>query len=131
MMWAIPTLVASMLAACASLPPSGPVIGQWGGPHIGLTLTEAGGAIEYDCAAGRLTEPLVPGPGGRFELAGLHTPGHGGPAIEGQVMPTHRVRFSGNLRGDRMSLTGRVENGVLLGPFELRRGAEPGTFRCL
>lgn len=128
---AMPMLVAPMLAACASLPPSEPVIGQWGGPHIGLTLTEAGGSIEYDCAAGRLTEPLVTGPRGRFDLAGLHTPGHGGPAIEGQVMPTYRVRFSGRVRGDRMNLTGRLENGVLLGPFELRRDAEPGIFRCL
>lgn len=105
--------------------------GQWGGTHIGLTLTGTGGAIEYDCASGRLIEPLIPGAHGAFEVEGLHTPGHGGPAIEGEVLPTYRTRFTGTVRGDRMTLTGRVENGVLLGPFALRRGAEAGIFRCL
>ena len=122
----------SALAACATMTaPGGPITGQWGGPHIGLTLTEAGGQIEYDCAAGTLTEPLTPRPNGDFEVQGTHTPGHGGPAIEGEIMPIHRVRFTGNVRGDRMHMTGRVENGVLLGPFALRRGAEVGIFRCL
>ncbi len=46
-------------------------------------------------------------------------------------MPTYRTRFAGTVSGDRMMLTGRVENGVLLGPFTLRHGAEPGIFRCL
>jgi hypothetical protein len=108
-----------------------PVTGKWGGTHIGLTLTDTGGTIEYDCASGRLVEPLIPGPGGSFAAEGLHAPGHGGPAIEGEVLPTYRTHFTGTVRGDRMTLTGRVENGVLLGPFALRRGAEAGTLRCL
>jgi hypothetical protein len=121
-----------MLAACASMPPPGvAVTGNWGGPHIGLTLTESGGTLQYDCAAGSLTGPLVPRAGGSFDVPGTHTPGHGGPEIEGVVMPTYRTGFTGTVRGDRMTLTGRVENGVTLGPFILQRGAEPGIFRCL
>lgn len=120
-----------LLAACASVPAAGiAVTGSWGGTHVGLTLEASGGRLEYDCAAGTIA-PLVPGAGGRFEVAGTHTPGHGGPIREGEVMPTYSVRFSGSVRGDRMTLQGRVENGVLLGPFELRRGAEPMIFRCL
>lgn len=123
---------ALLLAACTAVPrPAGPVTGAWGGPHIGLVLDASGGTIEYDCASGRLTEPLLPRPSGDFEVQGTHSPGHGGPAIEGEVLPTYRARFTGRVRGDRMTLAGRVENGVLLGPFNLRRGAEPGIFRCL
>ena len=119
------------IAACASVPPAGvPVVGEWGGPHIGLTLDSSGGRIEYDCAAGTIG-PVIPGAGGRFAVAGTHTPGWGGPEIEGQVRPTYATQFSGTIRGDRMTLEGRVENGVVLGPFTLGRGDEPGIFRCL
>lgn len=120
-----------LLGACASVPPSGvPVTGQWGGTHIGLTLDASGGRIEYDCAAGTIGA-VVPGPGGAFTAPGTHTPGWGGPEIEGQVPPTYSAHFRGTVRGDRMTLAGRVENGVELGPFSLRRGAEPGILRCL
>ena len=74
---------------------------------------------------------LVAGPGGTFTAEGTHTPGWGGPEIERQVRPTYRVRYSGEVRGDIMSLQGTVENGVVLGPFTLWRGAEPIIFRCL
>lgn len=128
-----PALISALLlVACAAVPPPGiPVTGTWGGPHIGLSLDPAGGAIEYDCASGRLTEPLVPRPNGGFDVGGTHTPGSGGPDIEGVVLPTYRVRFTGFVRGDRMTMTGQVENGAVLGPFSLRRGTEPGIFRCL
>jgi hypothetical protein len=120
-----------LLAACASVPASmGPVTGEWGGTHIGLRLGPTGGPIEYDCAAGTIGT-VIPGRDGRFVADGTHTPGWGGPEIEGQVRPTYRARFSGNVSGDRMTLAGRVENGVELGPFTLRSGAEPGIFRCL
>jgi hypothetical protein len=120
-----------LLAGCASVSPAGtPVAGRWGGPHIGLTLDVTGGQIEYDCAAGTIG-PIVLDRSGRFAAAGTHTPGTGGPEIVGQVRPTYGAQFNGSVRGDRMTLQGRVENGVDLGPFELRRGAEPGIFRCL
>ena len=120
-----------LLAGCANLPSSSlPLSGQWGGTHVRLVLERSGGRLEYDCAGGTIG-PIVPRPDGSFEVEGTHTPAAGGPEIEGQIRPTYRTRFNGNLRGDRMNLAGRVENGALLGPFELRRGAEPNIFRCL
>ena len=47
------------------------------------------------------------------------------------MRPSFAARFSGSVRGERMTLQGRVENGVLLGPFMLRRDAEPIIFHCL
>jgi hypothetical protein len=120
-----------LLAGCASVPAEPvPVTGDWGGMHIGLHLDATGGTIEYDCASGTIGPALL-GPGGDFAARGTHTPGHGGPDHEGEVLPTYPATFSGRVAGDRMTLQGRVENGVTLGPFELRRGAEPGIFRCL
>ena len=97
---------------------------------MGLVLDVSGGRLEYDCAGGTIG-PIVPRPDGSFEAEGSHTPAAGGPEIEGQVRPTFRTRFRGSARGDRMTLTGKLENGVLLGPFELRHGSEPIIFRCL
>ena len=119
------------LAACASVPTAGvPLTGDWGGTHVGLKLTERGGALEYDCAAGRIG-PVVPGRDGGFEADGTHTPDWGGPARSGEMLPTYSARYSGRVRGDRMTLSVAVENGVTIGPLALRRGAEPIIFRCL
>jgi hypothetical protein len=124
-------LAMSLLAGCASLEPAGtPLIGSWGGSHVGLAIDAAGGRLEYDCAAGTIG-PIVPGPDGAFQVQGTHTPAAGGPDRVGEVRPTFRTDFVGRVGGGRMSLTGRLENGVVLGPFELRRGAEPVIFRCL
>lgn len=124
-------LLALLLASCASVPTAGvPVAGRWGGPHIGLTLDPSGGRIEYDCATGTIG-PVIPAAGGAFVAEGTHTPEHGGPVREGEVLPTYKARFTGSIAGERMTLSGQIENGVELGPFALTAGAEPGIFRCL
>jgi hypothetical protein len=123
---------AAGLAACASVPKAGvPVTGEWGGTHVGLKLGETSGVLDYDCAAGTIDGPLLPRRDGTFEVEGRHTPGTGGPEREGEVRPSFRARYSGVIRGQRMTLQARVENGVLLGPFTLVKGAEPIIFRCL
>lgn len=130
---ALPLLaVAAVLSSCASLPPAGvPLAGEWGGTHVGLKLTESGGVLDYDCAAGTIDGPLLPRRDGSFEVEGKHTPGWGGPERSGEVLPTYRARYWGSVRGSRMTLQARVENGVALGPFTLVRDAEPIIFRCL
>ncbi len=125
-------LIGVALAACASVPPSGgPLTGEWGGEHVGLKLTETGGTLDYDCAAGTIDEPLVRRGDGSFEATGTHTPAAGGPERVGEVRPTYRARYSGRVRANRMILQARVENGVALGPYTLERGAEPRILRCL
>jgi hypothetical protein len=127
----LPSCVA-LLGACAALPPaSTPVTGEWGGRHVHLRMTAAGGTLDYDCAAGTINGPLRLDADGAFSAVGTHTPGTGGPEIEGRVLPTYRVQYAGVIRGDRMRLHARVKNGAVLGPFSLRRGAEPNLTRCL
>lgn len=124
-------LGAFALASCATAPPAGvPVTGSWGGTHVGLVLDPSGGRLDYDCAAGTIG-PVVPGFDGRFEATGTHTPGTGGPERVGEVRPAHGARYSGTVRGDRMTLLVAVANGTAIGPLELRRGAEPILMRCL
>lgn len=129
--WAFPAF-AALVGGCAALPPLGtPVTGEWGGEHVHLKIAATGGTLAYDCAAGTIDGPFRPDADGALSAVGTHTPGSGGPDIEGRELPTYRVRYAGTVRGDRMRLHARVENGVVLGPFSLRRGREPTFFRCL
>lgn len=122
----------ALLASCAAVPPAGaPLTGRWGGNHVGLTLDTNGGTLEYDCAAGEIAGPLVPRGDGTFAAIGTHSPGHGGPERVGEVHPSFPARYAGTVRGDRMTMTVKVQNGVLIGPHTLRRGAEPMLMRCL
>ena len=122
----------ALLAGCAAVPPAGTTLtGRWGGEHVGLTLGAAGGTIEYDCGSGAVSGPITPRGDGSFAATGTHSPGHGGPEQVGEVHPSFAARYTGSVRGDVMTLTVKVENGVLIGPYTLRRGAEPVLMRCL
>lgn len=125
------------VTACAQVaaigaPPAGvPLTGEWGGRHVGLKLGETSGVLDYDCAAGTIEGPLIPRRDGTFEANGTHTPGIGGPERVGEARPSYRARYSGAVRGSRMTLEARLENGAALGPFTLARGTLPTIFRCL
>lgn len=99
--------------------------GEWGGKHVHLNLTESGGTLAYDCAAGTMAGPLRLDADGVFSAVGTHTAGKGGAETGGAVPPTYRVRYAGTVRGKRMRLHGRVDGGEVLGPFSLRLGTEP------
>jgi hypothetical protein len=118
-----------------SLPGASPndgaaVVGQWRAPHATLTLTETGGAIEYDCAHGGFGSPVRPDAAGRFTVEGVHVREHGGPARIDEVPDSVPARYVGRVSGDRMTLRVVVGSDTL-GPFELRRGAESQLFKCL
>ena len=107
-----------------------PIMGPWGGVHVGLTLTEANGTISYDCAHGGLNAPVVPDRAGYFDVGGVHVREHGGPIRVGEVPDSLPARYLGQVSGDRMKL--RVVVGPdTLGPFELQLDAAPQLFRCL
>lgn len=127
-------IAALSLAACAPVTPSSaasPLTGQWGGQHVGLMLGPTGGTLDYDCAAGRIG-PVLVARDGSFVASGTHTPATGGPEQVGEVRPSWPARYSGSVSGDWMTLRVDVpERGIVIGPYSLRRGAEPMLMRCL
>lgn len=104
-------------------------MGTWGGRHVGLELTAGGGALDYDCAAGTIDEPVRADASGRFTARGTHTPGMGGPERVDVARPRLPAQYSGRIQGERMTLSVRAPDE--LGPFTLARGAEPMLMRCL
>jgi hypothetical protein len=123
-------IVAALQCTGIGPPPAVAVTGQWGGAHAALVLTDSGGTIEYDCAHGGLAAPVRLDQAGRFVVDGVHVREHGGPVRVGEVPDSLPARYTGRISRDRMSLRVIIGSDTL-GPFELRRGAEPQLFKFL
>ncbi len=109
-----------------------PLTGAWGGVHLQAQLTDSGGTLEYDCASGTISGPLVPDERGHVSAVGIHSPGHGGPTMQGEVPPKLPARYDGLVSGDRLALVVTLtESNLVVGSFDLRRGAPGQVFRCL
>jgi hypothetical protein len=129
---ALAFLVSLAAASCLTGPTSVDVLGLWGGSHVSLQVMSSGGRLEYDCANGVIEEPIRPDRAGRFTAIGTHTPSRGGPIREGEILPSFRARYDGQVDGERMNLlVTLVDTGVVLKPFELQRGSSGRLVRCL
>lgn len=106
--------------------------GAWGGEHIGIMVSDSGAIIEYDCAAGVVSVPLLLGSRGEFSWMGTHSPGHGGPVRIDEPPNVHPASYSGRVSGNDMTLTLTLQdNSQPSQTFTLVRGANPSVFRCL
>lgn len=112
---------------------AGPVApSEWGGDHVGLTVSATGGTLEYDCASGTIDQPIAAGTTGDFVAQGTHTVGHGGPIMVGEIPDRHPARYDGWTDGKTMRLSVTLtDTGQKLGEFTLTRGQSPHVFRCL
>jgi hypothetical protein len=107
-------------------------LGAWGGDHVGLLLTGAGGTLKYDCAHGTIDQPFVIDSAGRFQLAGTHMREHGGPIRRDEKPDKHPARYTGSVDGDRMTLTVTMtDSNEVLGTFTLTRGRMARVVKCL
>ena len=89
------------------------------------------GTIEYDCASGTIDTPVIPAPDGSFAATGTHRTGQGGPIRVGQIFTSDQATYAGKIEKDHMTLSVRLEDGTMIGPFSLDRG-DPGQLtRCL
>lgn len=108
------------------------VTGEWGGVHLGMVASESGAELEYDCAAGRIEEPILPDANGRFVAFGRHFPGHGGPIRIDETQEFRPARYEGRVQGMAMTLTVILtDTQETLGSFGMVRGASPHVLKCL
>ena len=102
----------------------------WGGEHLMLTISASGAALEFDCAAGQIGQPIAVDKNGNFDMAGTFTPQHGGPIRKDESAPAQPARYSGHVARDTMTLN-VVRDQQEIGKFTLTRGARPKLTRCL
>ena len=136
---ALVALVACALQACADAVAPDPV-GVWGGLHVRLEITNTGagaspaggGTIEFDCAHGGLTLPVLPDKSGRFEVPGYFVQERGGPLQADQPLSAKPARYWGEINGSRMTLQlARTDSAWSAGPYTLQRGSAGMVFKCL
>jgi hypothetical protein len=128
-------LAACILTGCAmsanSMAPDSPVkAGQWGGPHISMTVASASTDIEFDC--GRATAPgtIDADAEGRFVTTGTFLQERPGPTTPDgpQKRP---MRLSGTVKGNDMQVSiVLTDSNEDLGSFTLTFGTTPRLVKC-
>ena len=127
-------IYAMALAALAAGPcetaagPEGQVVmGTWGGDNAGLIASDSSAHVHIGCTVGDTKQPIVTGPDGRFDEAGLYNV-TAYPVYRG---PDHPARFTGRVDGRIMTLTvSLTDTAVTLGPVKLIYGAQPRMGPC-
>jgi len=100
--------------------------GMWGGPSVGLTITDTDAKAHFDfCAEGTLKIPILLTPDGRFDVAGTYVRNIG-PSIAAKS-----ARYVGLWRPALVTLTVILSDplgpneSTVVGPFDMRPN-EPG-----
>lgn len=104
----------------------------WGGEHIRLRVVQGGAQVEYDCAEGIMTEPLVTDARGHFDIKGRHRAEHSGPIRRTEEEYNGRpARYTGKIVGDTMTLTVTLtDKPETFGNFTLKKGSEGNVYKC-
>lgn len=105
--------------------------GAWGGAGVALEVAAAGAKVEFDCAHGAITEPLVLDAARRFDVAGRFVQEHGGPEREGEDQAGEPARYSGTVDGKTLTLTVVLSGDDRVGPFTLVQGQSARLHKCL
>ena len=123
---------ALLVTACATVEAKPAyLLGAWGGPHIGIIFEGGLANVELDCASATIDGPVYPGHGGAFTAKGVFRAGMGGPVRDGQIFKSQPASYSGTIVKNVMTLSIRLEDGTVSGPYTLVEGAEPQLTRCL
>lgn len=125
--------VAALAAACAHGFPDRVPLGAWGGPHAGMVVSDSGAEIQYDCAAGRITVPLLLDSHGDFDLPGVFIRQGPGPVpANDSLLPRYPARYAGHTDGHTLSFTMTVDNdSIPAQSFSLVYGGNPNVLKCL
>ena len=104
--------------------------GMWGGKHARLDVTPTGGSLDFDCAHGKLKEPLRVDAQGRFRAKGTYTQERPGPTRVDDTDTTRDVEYSGSIEGETMRLEIAVPGQSELMSFELVRDQMGRMIKC-
>ena len=104
--------------------------GVWSGPNILLDVNESGARVEFVCAHGTLSEPLIL-KDGRFTVPGTFVRERGGPTREGQSERGIPVTYRGELDGERLTLRfSLADDGSDVETFSLTPGTHGRLMKC-
>ena len=104
--------------------------GIWGGPHVFIDVGSQSAKVEYDCAHGAIEGPLVVDSEGKFEWRGTFTPERGGPVRAGGSERSQPATYSGEIKGDTMTLSMKLTDAEDAETFTLEKGKPGRIMKC-
>jgi len=116
------------LACSSSIGPE--LVGAWGGTDASLTLSAAGGEVQYQCGASTIDSGWTVSVDGTFTATGQYFTGGGPVPVDGR--PPHAATYAGNVDGSTFTFTVTVPDlGATLGPYLTTRGGPEVSQLCL
>jgi len=104
--------------------------GEWGGDHISMNVDEGSAKIEYDCAHGEIHGPLVIDEQGKFDLRGTFSMERGGPVRQGESERSQPATYSGEIKGNKMTLILKISDPEDAETFTLEKGKTGKLVKC-
>jgi hypothetical protein len=104
--------------------------GEWGGDHISMNVGEGSAKLEFDCAYGYIQGPLVVDGQGKFQWRGTFTVERGGPARLGDKPREQPATYSGEIKGNSMTLSLKVADSDDAETFTLEKGKTARLVKC-
>jgi hypothetical protein len=116
-------------SAAAPLHPA--LTGEWGGFQSRLTLDDAGGRLELDCASASLDSTVRPDADGKFSVDGRFEAYAPGPDRRGDMAPAFtEAHFNGQIDGRNLQLTVHLAGQEKPQEFALVRDRKIKIIRC-
>jgi len=132
-------LVACAASSCGSMGPRGPrpdpaatpvKAGQWGGPHIAMTVAASKTDIEFDCGRAAIDGAIDADPDGAFAVTGTFMPERPGPASP-DAPPSRPMRMKGSVKDNDMRVTiVLTDKDEAIGDFTLTLGTVVRLMKC-
>jgi hypothetical protein len=129
----LPIVAAMVLQTLSSNTPmsQGKISGLWGGQGISMEATDSGATLDFDCASGIITEPILPDSAGKFSVKGLFARQRPGPTREDENNDGQPASYSGVVNGENLTLTITLaKNSEKVGDFTLAHGKTGRIRRC-
>lgn len=132
-------LLACAVSNCGSMGPRGtrpgstaaPVkSGDWGGPHIAMTVAPSKTTIEFDCGKATISGAIDADPDGAFAVTGTFNPERPGPTTP-DAPASRPMRMTGGVKGDDMHVTlVLTDKDEAIGDFTLTLGTVARLTKC-
>jgi len=129
----LPIVAAMVLQTLSSSTPMSQrkISGLWGGQGISMEATDSGATLDFDCASGTITEPIVPDSAGKFSVKGRFARQRPGPTREDENNDGQPASYSGVVNGENLTLTITLaKNSEKVGDFTLAHGKTGRIRRC-
>jgi hypothetical protein len=107
------------------------VVGNWGGPHLAMSVSGEGASLEFDCAHGQFDEPLRLDARNGFAVRGTHVQEQAGPVFSDQAPNSHAALYTGTITGTQMTIAVRLlDTNRQLGTFVVSKGQAVKLVKC-